>query len=257
MKSRTYTLLSFLSGLALMLLLTTNQASAVAAPSSAPCDTGRTVQVSGSAVINVIPDQVTIQLGVTSNDTSPTGVQSKNTAAIKKVIAAIRQSGIADKDISTDYYLVQPLYADYDSLDIKGYRIHNTIAVTLKDAGKVSDVLTTALTAGANEVIDVRFSTTQLRRYRDDARAQAMKAAQEKAQALANVAGAQAGCVLEINENSWSYYGGSWWGGRYQPMAQNVVQNATGNAQPPSGDGPIALGQIAVQAEVQARFSLK
>ncbi len=257
MKPRTYTLLSFLSGLVLMLLLTTHQASAVAAPSNAACDTGRAVNVSGSAVINVIPDQVTIQLGVTSNDASPAGVQSKNTTAIKKVIAAIRQLGIADKDISTDYYIVQPLYADYDSLDIKGYRIHNTIAVTLKDASKVSDVLTTALTAGANEVIDVRFATTQLRRYRDDARAQAMKAAQEKAQALATVAGAQVGCVLDINENSWSYYGGGWWGGRYQPMAQNVVQNATGNAQPPSSDGPIALGQIAVQAEVQARFSLK
>lgn len=42
-----------------------------------------------------------------------------------------------------------------------------------------------------------------------------MKAAREKASALASAAGAEAGCVLNINENSWSYYNG-WWYGRSQ-----------------------------------------
>ena len=40
-------------------------------------------------------------------------------------------------------------------------------------------------------------------------------------------------------------------------MTQNVMQNAPSSDQPPSDDGPISLGQIAVQAEVQVRFSLK
>jgi hypothetical protein len=220
------------------------------------CDGSRAIQVSGSAVVKVVPDLVTIQLGVMSNDGTPQGVYEKNTAAIKKVLAALRAQGVADKDLSTDFYIIHPIYENYDSLTIKGYRINNTILVNLREVSKVGSVLAAALSAGANEVIDVQFKTTQLRQYRDQARELAMKAAQEKARDLAGAANAQPGCVLNIDENSWSYYGYPW-GGRYQPQTQNVMQNAPGSDQPPSDDGPISLGQIAVQAEVQVRFGLK
>ena len=165
------------------------------------CDSSRTIQVSGSAVVKVVPDLVTIQLGVTSNAATPQSVYDQNTAAIKKVTAAIRALGVADKDVSTDYYLIRPLYNDYDSLTIKGYRINNTVIVNLKDVSKVSQILTAALTAGANEVVDVQFKTNQLRQHRDQARELAMKAAQEKARDLAGAANAQPGCVLSIDEN--------------------------------------------------------
>ncbi len=220
------------------------------------CDSSRSIQVSGSAVIKVVPDLVTIQLGVTSNAATPQGVYDQNTAVMKKTVAAIRALGVADKDISTDYYLIHPVYQDYNDLEIKGYRIDNTIIVNLKDVSKVSQVLAAALSAGANQVVDVQFKTSQLRQYRDQARELAMKAAQEKAHDLASAANAQPGCVLNIDENSWSYYGNPW-GGRYQPQTQNVMQNAPSSDQPPSDDGPISLGQIAVQAEVQVKFSLK
>lgn len=221
------------------------------------CDSSRSIQVSGSATVKVIPDLVTIQLGVTSNAATPQGVYDQNTAAMKRTVAAIRALGVADKDISTDYYIIQPVYQNYESLDIKGYRIHNTLIVNLKDVSKVSQVLTAALSAGANEVVDVQFKTSQLRKYRDQARDLAVKAAQEKARDLAGAANAQPGCVLSIDENSWSYYGYPWQSARYQAMSQNVMQNASSSDQPPSEDGPISLGQIAVQAEVQVRFSLK
>jgi uncharacterized protein YggE len=172
-------------------------------------------------------------------------------------MAAIRSLGVADKDMSTGYYLVQPVYDDYNSLSIKGYRINNNLVVNLKDVSKVSLVLTTALSAGANEVVDVQFKTSQLRQYRDQAREMAVKAAQEKASDLAGTASAQVGCVLNIDETNSSYYF-PWQSGRSnQWMMQNTVQNAAGSAQPPNDDGPISLGQISVQAEVQVRFSLK
>ena len=264
MSPKLRTLLGLIGGVALTLTLSAVQPNTPATPviaagtiADATCDTNRAIQVSGSAVINVTPDQVTIQLGVTSNDTTPDGVHSKNTAAIKRVIAAVKSLGVADQDISTDYYIIHPLYNNYDSLDITGYRINNIVAVKLKDVSKVSDVLTAALESGANEVIDVTFQTTQLRRYRDDARAAAMKAAQEKAQALTGTAGAQVGCLLNIDENTASSYYGGWWGGRNQPQTQNVIQNAPSGDQPSLDDGPISLGQIAVKAEVNVRFSLK
>ena len=255
-KSRT---LLIVVSLALFLSVVGNQSGKSTPPALAAneCDSSRTIQVSGSATVKVIPDLVTIQLGVTSNATTPQGVYDQNTAAMKRVTAAVRLLGVAEKDISTDYYIIQPIYQNYDSLDIKGYRIHNTVIVNLKDVSKVSQVLAAALTAGANEVVDVQFKTSQLRQHRDQARELAMKAAQEKARDLANAANAQPGCVLNIDENTWSYYGYPWQSGRYQMMTQNVIQNATGSDQPPSDDGPISLGQIAVQAEVQVKFGLK
>ena len=260
MSTKFRTLLGLISGIAVTLAITAFQPHLPAAPAlaaDATCDSSRAINVSGSAVINVQPDQATLQLGVTSNDSSPDGVHAKNTAAIKRVIAAIKAQGVADKDISTDYYIIHPLYNNYDSMTITGYRINNIVAVKLKDVSKVSVVLASALASGANEVIDVRFETTQLRRYRDDARAAAMKAAQEKAQALTSAVGTQVGCVLNIDENTGSSYYGGWWGGRYQPQVQNVIQNAPSGDSTSLDDGPISLGQIAVKAEVNVRFSLK
>ncbi len=256
------TTFGIIAGSLLVSMLVWGQPLAQASPVTPPaavaetCDHSRTVQVSGAAAINVTPDRVLLQLGVQSNAVTPEAAEAHNTAAIKSIIEAVRQLGVADKDISTDYYMVRPVYDDYDSLTIIGYRVNNVVAITLKDVSRTGDVLIAALKAGANEVQEVQFYTSELRRYRDEARKLAMKAATEKAQLLASAAGAKAGCVLTINENSWSYYNGSWWGGRDRAMwTQNVVQNATTD-QPMPDETPISVGQIVVKAEVGASFSL-
>ena len=221
------------------------------------CDTGRAVNVSGAAVVNVTPDRALIQLGVISRDVTPAGVQAANTAAIQRVLDAVRALDVPDKHIATDRYIIYPIYEDYDDLTPKGYRIDNIVAITLEDVGKASQVIATALEAGANQVQDVQFYTSELRRYRDQARDLAMTAALEKAEALATAGGAQLGCLMEINENSWSSYYGMGRGGRGSAAwTQNVVQDApTGEAA--SDESPISVGQIAVRAEISARFSLK
>lgn len=223
------------------------------------CDSARSVDVSGAAVVNVTPDRALIQLGVQTNGTNPDAVQRDSAVKIQQVINAIRGLGIDAKDIATDYYLVYPLYDEYSSLSIKGYRIDNTVSITLRHVNLADDTLLAALKAGANEVQDVQFYTSELRKFRDQARALAIQAAGEKAQALAGSAGAQAGCVLSISENTWTQYYGSWRGGRATAMwAQNVIQNAN-QGQPASAqsdDSPITLGQIAVRAEVSAKYSM-
>jgi uncharacterized protein YggE len=234
---------------------------AEATPTNQPspaCDSSRTVQVTGSATVNVTPDRALIQLGVQSNGATPDAVQSANSVAIQKVMAALKAQGVEAKDIATDIYIIEPVYENYDSLYIKGYRINNVVAVTLRDVSKTSIILAAALKAGANQVVNVEFYTSELRKYRDQARELAMQAAKEKAQALASAAGAQTDCVLTINENSWSYYNG-WWYGRNQNLwTQNVVQNTTPSGSTgSSSEEPISLGQISVKAEVSASFGLE
>lgn len=233
---------------------------ASSAPTPGPaCSSARTVQVSGAATVKVAPDRAMIQLGVQSNGLTPRAVEAANSAAIQKVLRAIQAEGIAPKDIATDRYVIEPIYDDYDSLYIKGYRINNVVAVTLREVDKTAPVLAAALEAGANQVLQVEFYTSDLRKYRDQARRLAMQAAQEKAQDLASAVGSRAGCVLSINENSWSYYDG-WWIGRSQNnWTQNVVQNAPSGEASGSefGDEPVSLGQISVRAEVNTSFALE
>jgi uncharacterized protein len=234
-----------------------------AAPQPAPvCDPNRTVSVSGAATVNVVPDRVLIQLGVQSNGLTPDLVQAANSLAIQKVFRALQSQGIAAADISTDVYIIEPVYENYNSLTIKGYRIDNVVTVTLRDVEKTSNLVAAALKAGANQVLDVQFYTSELRKYRDQARDLAMKAAREKADDLARAAGAEAGCVLSINENSWSYYNGWWWYGRSSSSqnvwTQNIIQNVPsgGDSGGSLGEEPINPGQISIKAEIQASFSL-
>jgi hypothetical protein len=251
---------------------TPTPAPATAAPTSPPvlsgvegsaCDASRSVQVSGSAVVNVVPDRALVKLGIQTNGKSAKEAQSKNTAAINQVTKALKAMGIESKDIGTDWYTVEPLYEDYDSLKISGYRIHNVIEITLRDVKKTNDAIIAAFQAGANQVVDVQFYTSELRKYRDQARDMAMKAATEKAKALAQAAGTDTGCVLTINENTSSYFNGwNWWwgyGNNQNLMTQNTVQNAapTGGEAAALDDGPVSTGQISIRAEVIATFGLK
>lgn len=233
----------------------------IAEDSQLVCDPSRTIQVSGTASVKVAPDRALVQLGVQSNAGSVRAVQVANTDLMKRVIRALEAAGVASKDIATDHYVVQPVYGDYGDLNIKGYRINSVVAVTVREVGKTSMLIASALEAGANQVVNVEFYTSELRKYRDQARDMAMTAAKEKAQALAQAAGAETGCVMRIGENTWSYYSGGWYGRDQNLWAQNAVQNAgppagTGSSGA-QGDGPVSLGQISVEASVDITFALK
>ena len=233
-------------------------------PVQSVCDSSRAIHVTGTAVVNVEPDRALIQLGVQSNGRSAKEAQAKNSETINQVTKALNKLGIESKDIATDWYMIEPLYEDYDSLHIKGYRIHNIIQITMRDVDKTNDAIVTSFQAGANQVENVEFYTSELRKYRDLARDMAMKAATEKAKALATTAGTDTSCVLTINENTWSYFNSwSWWYGRNQNQnlwTQNAVQNVapTGEGETNTmDDGPVSTGQISIRAEVNASFGLK
>jgi uncharacterized protein YggE len=231
--------------------------------SANPCDPARSIHVSGTASVNILPDRALIQLGVQSNGRTPREVQARNAETISQVIKALKAQGVEAKDISTDRYIIQPLYEEWDDLRIKGYRIFNVISITLREVDKASDTIATAFQAGANQVVNVEFYTSELRKYRDQARAMAMQAASEKAAALSQAAGAETSCVLNISENTYSYFNGwNWWygGSNNQNLwTQNAVQNvAPAGGEPPAGDdSPVSAGQISIRAEVSVTFALK
>jgi uncharacterized protein YggE len=134
--------------------------------------------------------------------------------------------------------------------------------VTLAETAKVEELVTKVLQSGVNYIHGIDFQTTEFKKYREQARELALKAAKEKADRMAAVLGQSIGAPLQINENyggsPWGYYYSSWsgWGyGRAQGMTQNVVQNVAGG----SGEisDTIALGKISIRANVAVTFELK
>jgi uncharacterized protein YggE len=208
--------------------------------------------VSGSSAIKVEPDRIVVVFGVETFAKTPRTSQAQNARLSKAVLGAIRDCGVRERDIATAEFSIQPRYEDYDWHLISGYAVRNTIAVTLRDVAELETVLIAALDAGATAVDGVEFSTTRLRELRDKARDMAVKAALEKAEAMASSAGMSLGNVTNIHEDAWHYrYFGWWRGNRQWTNAQNVVQElASEGGIMLDSDGSLSLGLIVVQAQV-------
>lgn len=218
------------------------------------------ISVTGEASVKVVPDEVILTLGVETQHEELAVAKRHNDERVQRVIAVTKNLGIEEKYIQTDFIHISPEYEyrNHDIDRIVGYRVGKTIEITLKDVDRFDDLLTETLEAGANYVHGIQFRTTELRKYRDQARALAIQAAQEKAQDLAAELDRTAGEPQEIMEaySNWgsSYY--SWWGSRWgEYMSQNVIQNAGMDAY--TTEAGTALGQISITAKIAVTFELK
>jgi uncharacterized protein YggE len=163
----------------------------------------RVITVTGDAEVRVVPDEVVINLGVETDDMEIDVAKAKNDERVQRVLAVTEDYGIESRHVQTEYVDIEPRY-DYDRVFI-GYFVRKTIVVTLKDISRFEDLLTDVLKAGVNYVHGIEFRTTELRKYRDQARDLAIEAAQEKAEALATALDQTLGLPLTITENR------NWW----------------------------------------------
>lgn len=218
----------------------------------------RTITVSGEAEMRVVPDEVLLTLGVETWDPDLDTAKSINDQRVRKVLALIEIYGIPAKYVQTDHVSIEPIYdmTHYRNV-LKGYYVRKTIVLTLRDLTKFEDLLAGVIEAGANYVHGIQFRTTDLRQHRDEARALAINAAREKAQAMAGELNQTIGLPQTVHEDHigwWSWYGSGWWGSRWSSAVQNVVQEAAGNFI--LTDEGMAPGQISVTARVTVTFEL-
>lgn len=214
-------------------------------------DTPR-ITVSGSAVIRVAPDEVNLTLGIETRDKTLAATQADNQRRTTAVITMLKNAGIAATDIRTDRVSVAPQYERYDSLNIAHYAMRQTVAVKLKNLDQFSSLVASALEVGASHVDNIEFVTSEIRTHRDRARTKALKAAREKATAMAAELGVKPTKVLSITEGSTSY---SPWRVSPANLMANAVQIAESGPSEP--DGGLALGLISVSAEVSVSFAIE
>jgi len=215
------------------------------------------VTVSGQAEVRVPPDEVVFTLGVETIDKDILAARTRTDDRAKEVLAVAKRNGVKTEDVQTSYISIQPKY-NTDDLEYEqrravkreflGYQVSKTIAVILRDISRFDSLLSDVLKAGVTRLSNVEFRDSQIRKHRDQARAMAMKAAQEKASLLAREIGQSIGPAYSITEATPAYDSNS-----------NISQNRIAGLASPSereSESAIAPGSISVTAQVTVRFRL-
>jgi len=180
-------------------------------PVASLADSNRSVTVTGTATIKVEADSAVLSLGVETNAKDASDAAAANAEAVEKVTKALQDAGIAEEDITTNYFFVNAIY-DYEKMNedgsasIRGYRVSNSLSVVVKDIDKVGEIIDIALANGANNCDNVSFRANGEDLY-DQVLAQAVREAARKAAVVAEAAGGKLGKVISVTEQYGSYSG--------------------------------------------------
>jgi uncharacterized protein YggE len=209
----------------------------------------RLITVTGEAEVLVVPDEVVFDLTVQNINREMRVAKTQTDEQLKKLLELTRRYKIDPKDVQTDYIKLEPRYRGNDeSRTFIGYAVRKDLVFTLRDVSRAEELLSEVMESGITRVNGVRFQTSQMRKYRDQARALAIRAAQEKAVALTAEIGQKIGKAYSIEEESPNT------GLAYQNNVNFVTRSGSNEAA--ESEGTLSLGQIKVTARVTVRFEL-
>jgi uncharacterized protein YggE len=159
----------------------------------------RSISATGNGTVTAVPDRAQFSFGVQAQARTATAALEAADAQLARVVAAIRQAGVAAADIQTDQLSLSPRTND-EGVEILGYTAVSSVSVRLRDLDRAGAVVDAAVAAGANQVYGpslVRSNQDAL--YRNALRA-AYADARAKAQALADAAGVTLGAMTATVE---------------------------------------------------------
>lgn len=162
-----------------------------------------TIEVSGLGQVSAEPDQAVVRLGVQTEADTAEAALEENNERMTAVISATIEAGIEESDISTEGFRLQPVYetsTNGQSRQLVGYQATNMVRVMVTDLQLLGGLLDTAVTAGSNNVQGIEFQISNRDELEAEAREAAINNAQEKAQQLTQLAGADLGPVHSIVE---------------------------------------------------------
>lgn len=208
-----------------------------------------TISVTGEGKAFVVPDIAEVSLGIqTGRQPSAAEAMRKLREGMNAVVAAIKKSGIEDKDIRTESFYLNPVYDWTDKGQIpRGFEANQSVRVKVRNMDKVTDVIGAATTAGANQAGNVTFTVDDPEGKRAEARDKAIEQAKAKAQKLAEGLGMSLGDIKGFDE------GGSY-GGPQIMMRDAVGMAGGGGGGPPL---PVPAGEQEVIVQVTITYELE
>ncbi len=165
------------------------------------------VTTTGNSEVKVVPDLADLRFDIELRNTNLKTALAQEAEKMSQLVAALKAAGIGERDLQTSQVTINPVYQQEngtyaETAKIAFFSVSQTVGCTLRDIQKITAITTRAIDAGANRVSGVTLRTSRLRQYRDQARVMAVKAAKEKALALAGELGSKVGKPHSITEQS-------------------------------------------------------
>ena len=203
------------------------------------------IAVSGAGEVYGTPDTLQMRFGVSVLRPTVDEAVGDAAALADGLISSLESSGVAQEDIQTANYSINPEY-DYsgDQRRLVGYRVNNTVVAKIRDldsAGSVIDA-TVASVGDEIQVSGVSFSIEDDTELIAAARTAAWDDALAKAEQLATLAGIELGEAVMISES-------------FSSPAPLPVYRDFAAADEAAFETPIEAGQQQVAVTLQVRFS--
>ena len=206
----------------------------------------RTISLSGHGEVRLAPDIAIVNLGVASQAAVAKDALAANTTAMQAVFAALKAAGIADKDVRTSNFMVQPRYNfnnEGKAPTLIGYEVSNSVTVTVRKLDTLGSVLDAVVQSGSNQINGIQFDVSQPEAALDEARKLAVADARRKAEIYAAAGSVNLGSILSISEGS------------FAPPPQPVMRTTMKmDAAPPV---PIAQGEQTLAVDVNIAWEIK
>lgn len=197
------------------------------------------VVVTGEASVAVAPDTAVIRVGVANDAKSAREASEANAKLMTPVIAALKESGIAERDIQTAHISIQPMQEPQRQGPPRGptFRASNQITAKVRDIALVAEAIDRALAAGANEVLGISFMVADPSQALDQIRGEALANARKKAEIYAKAVNATVGRAINIEED----------GSARGPMPMQAMR---------AGAAPIMPGEQTLQIGLSVSYEL-
>lgn len=203
------------------------------------------LKVTGTGIISVLADQVSVTLGATETNEDVKTAQETVNAKINAIYEALIAAGVEKKNIGTDRISINVEYSRYGD-KVTGYTASNTITVQSRDNDQVGAYIDLAFEAGANTLESIDFSSSDTEQAKLDALKLAVENARGKADAIASALGMQVDNVVQVTEiGSYSY-------GAYASGAKMM----NSRLEPADADTVLHAATLQVQAQVEIEFEL-
>lgn len=206
--------------------------------------------ISGQGIATAAPDMAVVTSGVVTEATTAREALDANTAAMDKLLASLKSSGLEERDIATSGFSVQPRYVYGQKPDgtqeaprITGYEVRNTVTVKVRDLGQLGGILDRVVTEGSNQIDGLAFDIADKKTVLDEARRKAFEDAKAKAELFASAAGVKLGRVRELTNNVPA-----------PPMLPRPQMMRAETAK--SADVPVARGEQEIEASVNVIWEI-
>lgn len=204
----------------------------------------RTITVTGRGVAEAEPDKASVVVSVVTQEWVAKTAADRNAEIMTRVRDALVASGVNANDITTTNYSIHRKESwEGGRQSIGRYQVRNEMKIVVYNTALASDVIDTAISAGANELTSLTFTVADDTALVREARTLAVRQAQETASLLAGATGCKIGDAITIIEESDAGAIGMM---NYAPAAMSAKIAA-----------PISSGKIEVSSTVRITYALQ